>query len=614
MELCGRRTVEPGVFARRCLAVLTLLQLLACGPTEGPSQAPDDEHLAAARGRAVSEVECLRAFAHLYGYVRFFHPTDAAAEASWRELAAQGVAVVRDAATLGELTDRLEAFFEPVAPTLQLWVAGEPSPLVPPVPRARDQLVYWQYEGFPGTPVSLYRPPYDQVRVGATQRSHRRFTEAPMHDARIEAEPIADLRVRLPMVLGVEQARTGGVDRDLPVLDLHELGLTALSADGHVSIDVRQGAVVEVWNVLRHFYPYPDAVTSDWEAILLDALVDAQDDTSREDTDRTLRRLVHAMRDGHGDVGHRRARKHASLPFRLELVEGQGVITATADPERFAVGDVVERIGDVAVLDRVRDLEGLVSGSAQWRRFKAATWEALRGPTGERIDVTLRRAGGRHTVTARYEPFDPPSPLRPEPIARFDDGVFYVDLTRATWDEIEPRIEEIATAPGVIFDVRGYPEHNDAVIDHLLSGPEDALWMHVPRIIAPGGEPVAWRHIGWHRRPREPAIAGRVAFLISAEAISYAESILSYVEAHGLGTLVGERTAGTNGDIVRLDTLAGFHVVFTGMRVTRHDGTPFHLQGVVPDVPAHATIEGLRSGRDEVLEAGLATVQVVAPD
>src|SRR5690606_10007801 len=89
----------------------------------------------------------------------------------------------------------------------------------------------------------------------------------------------------------------------------------------------------------------------------------------------------------------------------------------------------------------------------------------------------------------------------------------------------------------------------------------------------------------------------------------YAESMLSYVEAHQLGTLVGSTTAGANGDIVRFDTLAGFYVVWSGMRVTRHDGSPFHREGVRPHVEVHPTLAGLRAGRDEVLEAGLGVVR-----
>jgi C-terminal processing protease CtpA/Prc len=82
---------------------------------------------------------------------------------------------------------------------------------------------------------------------------------------------------------------------------------------------------------------------------------------------------------------------------------------------------------------------------------------------------------------------------------------------------------------------------------------------------------------------------------------------MGYVADHRLGTIVGGTTAGTNGNVASFVTPGGFSVSFTGMRVTRHDGrSPHHLVGVNPDVAVAPTLEGLRAGRDEVLERGLA--------
>ena len=44
---------------------------------------------------------------------------------------------------------------------------------------------------------------------------------------------------------------------------------------------------------------------------------------------------------------------------------------------------------------------------------------------------------------------------------------------------------------------------------------------------------------------------------------------------------------------------------FTGMRVPLADGTALHGRGIIPDEVAHATLEGVRAGRDEVLEAAI---------
>jgi hypothetical protein len=44
--------------------------------------------------------------------------------------------------------------------------------------------------------------------------------------------------------------------------------------------------------------------------------------------------------------------------------------------------------------------------------------------------------------------------------------------------------------------------------------------------------------------------------------------------------------------------------------VTRHDGrSTFHLHGMQPDIAASPTIAGVRAGRDEVLERGLAVIE-----
>ena len=582
---------EPSV---RTASGALLACMLGCAPGESLPAALDAPIVDAREaGRPTAELENLVAFAHLYGYVRWFHPTDAAAEADWGVLAASGAATVRDADSVGDLADRLDATLRPYAPSMQLWTSEEPTPRVPDPPRARGDLVYWQHQGYRGTPVSLYRPPYRHARVGADDRTYRSFAEQPSPDARVDEELTADLRVRLPIVLDRERAQEA---EPLPEPD--------------VELDVRLGAVIEAWNVLRHFYPYQDAVADDWDAILEDALLDARDDTTREDTVATLRRMVHRIHDGHGEVGHDDLPRRSTLPVRLELVDGEAVVTGTSQPDLFAVGDVVERIDDEAVVPVIERVAGELSGTPHWRRFQAAAWVVPSGPSGDAADVTLRRGGRARTISTRFVREAPPRPHRPEPIQAYRDGVVYVDLTRAQWEDIEARIDEIAAAPGVVFDLRGYPEDTHRVLEHLLSEPEDATWMHVPRYVEPGGEPVAWQHIGWHLRPSEPRIAGEVAFLVSAEAISYAESMLGYVEAHDLGTVIGSTpSAGTNGDIVRVDTVGGFWIIFTGMQVTHHDGRPFHLRGFAPDIVVEPSLSALRSGRDAQLDAALAAVR-----
>jgi len=571
-------------------------------PTVPPASAP-----VPARAHQVEPLEALEAFARVFGYVRYFHPTDAAAAADWSGLAAQGSRYVVQAKTTGDLAERLEHFFTPLAPTIEIWVAGEPPPAAREAPTGpHADLVYWQYLGYPGAILSLYSPPYSKVRVGVEDRG-RRFAEVPARDAVSESEVAPGLFVRVPVTLHRDEAQATPAKAKAKGLDA-ELGRLARSKRGFTDLDVRRGAVIELWNVLRHFYPYQAEVEVDWRGQLRTALASIE----HADLDQSivaLQVLVAALEDGHGEVGHPGRGTQASLPFSLDIIEDRAVVIATSEPNRFAIGDVVTKIDGESAIERISASEALLSGSPQWRRFKAAAWEVPKGPKGTPVKVSVQAAGGARTVATVYEGPDPAPHPRPDSIHMYDDGVWYVDLTRALWKDIEPRLPELAAAPGVVFDVRGYPEDTHQIIDYLIEGQEDALWMHVPAIVAPDGDFVSWRHLGWHRSPAEPHIGGKVAFLTGPGAISYGESLIAYIEAHQLGTRVGAPTAGANGDIVRVDAAGGFFVIFTGMRVTRHDGTSFHRVGLAPELPVVPTLSGLRAGRDEVLEVGLSVAR-----
>lgn len=138
------------------VTMVTLLAGAAPAPGEGPAGPGVD---------APAPIENLRAFARLYGLVRFFHPSDEAAATDWDAFAVHGVRQVRDAADRAELERRLEALFAPIAPTVTIYPEDEappdrPAELVPPDPSGLE-VVAWQHLGvgfgFAGNPYRSYR-------------------------------------------------------------------------------------------------------------------------------------------------------------------------------------------------------------------------------------------------------------------------------------------------------------------------------------------------------------------------------------------------------------------------------------------------------------------------
>jgi C-terminal processing protease CtpA/Prc len=431
------------------------------------------------------------------------------------------------------------------------------------------------------------------------------FPESPpTPGAHADFELASGLAARVPLALTEAQARPDPAREARR--DALRAALAAVTGPSEPpDLDQRLADVVVAWNVFRHFYPYWPEASVDWDARLRPQLEAARAADNRAAQRDAVRRLVADARDGHGFVADAKETERADLPVTLAVIEDRLIVTSSAVPSEAPVGAVVTTIDGVPAADRLARAMSLFSGTGQWRRFRA-TQSLSSGAKGATVRLGLDSGEGPRQVTLGYGT-SPPAEKRPLPVSEMEPGLWYVDLTRASMADITTRLDALAAARGVVFDVRGYPtDAGGGILPYLLDAPETDRWMHVAKIVGPFGKAAGWFDFGWDIKPATTRIAGRVVFLTDGRAISYAESVMGYVGDRHLATIVGRPTAGTNGNVASFVTPSGFRVSFTGMRVTRHDGrSPHHLVGVEPDVALAPTLAGVRAGRDEVLERGL---------
>jgi C-terminal processing protease CtpA/Prc len=618
---------------------LVLLAPLLCAPAAAGDAPPPPSP------PPTRELANVASFARLYGVARHFYPSDAAAALDWNRFAVHGVARVRAAGDETALRNELLRLFGPLGPGIEV-ASRLPSPL--PAARAAGPLVAWRYLG-PGLSGSAAGGPYAGKRThradaastgwfragtsrtatvsrpGSGAPAGRQFLRLGPAPAAAgpelvpEAPPAAGEHVdldlgsglwaRVPLALPDPDARAAPSRRR--ALDALTTALAAVAGPGpEPGADERLADVVVAWNVFRHFYPYFDEADVAWEAQLAPHLAEARAARTRGEQRAALRGLVAAARDGHSFVADTLdGTTRGSLPVRLATVEGRLAVAASASPE-VSAGAVVTVVDGAPAAARLAALASLSSGTEWWRNVQACA-ELASGAVGSRVVLGIDDGTSRRDVSLAVAEAPPPVERRPQSVVALEPGTWYVDLTRAAMAELAPRMGEIAAARGVVFDLRGYPgDAGMGILPHLVTAPETDRWMHVARIVGPFGRSAGWNSFGWNLIPAKPPITGRVAFLTDGRAISYAESVLGYVADRKLGTIVGAPTAGTDGNVATFATPGGFRIGFTGMRVTRHDGKGrHHLVGVRPDVPAVPTLAGLRAGRDEVLERGLAVVR-----
>ena len=549
----------------------------------------------------------LVAFSRALGYIRFFHPSDGAARADWDALAIQGMRDTEGARNAVELADRLQRFFGSCAPTALFLAPGQTVPKAVQ-PKGATQLVRWRHSGcgllFPN-PLFRSEREYLPIQMGSAWWGDP------------QGEWLWDLggEVKLSMapVLFADAEKATLPRSVAPVL----------SMGGNLSSDARSVRLADValaWGVFQHFYPYFDAVHVDWDAELSKALKAAAVDADAQAFRHTLQRMLATLQDGHIRV-FTPEDAEAFPALKLQWVDGGPCIAAVGeDVQGVPRGSRVVRVEGESIETWINGQQvEIASATEGWRHVRLIEM-MLCGPEGSSLRLGIRTPKGeaREVVLSRKVT---PMPLyllgRPQNFSELKPGCWYVDLSRTDAKAFEEMLPKLAGAKGVLFDLRGYPNPmlGESFLRHLTDQPLESAHFEVPLIplpdglgsrVWPGGVGGSgWEVSSWHLEPAAPRIRGRAAFLIGPEAVSASESLLGIVEAYRLGDLIGQTTAGTNGNTNRLSLPGGYRVPWTGMRVRKHDGSRHHGMGIHPTVQVEPTAQALAEGRDEVLEKGM---------
>lgn len=370
-------------------------------------------------------------------------------------------------------------------------------------------------------------------------------------------------------------------------------------------VEIRLGNVINTYNVFQHFYPYMDVVSVDWDEELGKALSRSFDDTSIYDHYVTLEKFTAPLKDGHIYINHPGLDKVFAPRIYWEWIEGKLVITKVLDNQLpLNIGDEVTHVNGVTSEDYFKEVHSRISaGTPGWLHYKAKR-KSLVGGFEEKmtvrvngIDVILDRPGGLYGEGSRQSTHE-----------KIKEDVYYLNLSTIEMATIDSLIPELTKSKAIICDLRGYPNRNHMFLTHLLKENDtSASWMRVPKIIYPNQDNIfGFENHGWFLQAKKPYLGDKqIIFITDGRAISYAESYMGFIEGYDLGTIIGQPTAGTNGNVNKFDLVGGFSIAWTGMKVVKHDGSQHHAIGIVPDIYLQKTINGVKEGKDEFLEKAI---------
>ncbi len=372
---------------------------------------------------------------------------------------------------------------------------------------------------------------------------------------------------------------------------------------------INLASVVIAWNVFQHFYPYFDVIETNWEKVLSETLEETYSNTDKADFTKTLSKMVAKLEDGHGVV-YGEGMHH--LPIRTELIEQNIVITASNNPQ-FKTGDIVKKVNEIRAGKVQTEMEKLISGSPQLKQHRALN---VFGSTfySEIINVVIEREGKELSLDLQNSSvgknmfFNPINNFQynSTDIKELEPGIFYINLRNCTSAKFNSRMDELANARSVIYDNRwGGKLSLMELIPHLIDTAVHSTWWNIPQAIYPNRKEIIYDKSNWPVPPRTPRFTSRSIILNAPCVVSSGETEMGIINHYNLATTVGEPTAGCNGNVNWIHLPCGYRIMWTGMKVLKHDGSQLHLIGFRPDYPVERTMEGIKNGRDEILEKAI---------
>lgn len=375
-------------------------------------------------------------------------------------------------------------------------------------------------------------------------------------------------------------------------------------------------SLLRLWNIIEYWFPYRDQLDDDWNSVLREFLPRFVETDGIDNFQLELLSLIARIRDTHANLWSaldiRPPRGNCNWPVAMRFVEGRATVTAFMDEVRghasgLEIGDVIETVDGQAIDSLIESWSPYYSASNQTTRLRDIARFLPRGDCGEST-LTIERLGvSQSLIVARIANSD----MRPIPHDRpgetfqlLSPEIAYLKLSSIRVQDIAEYLEQASDTRGLVIDIRNYPSEFVvfALGQRLVREATSFARFTKGDLDNPGA--FTWTQ-SLSLQPQTPGYGGKIAILVDEVSISQAEYTAMALRAGPLAVVVGSTTAGADGNVSPIPLPGGLRTLISGIGVFYPDKTPTQRVGIVPDIVVTPTINGIREGRDEVLEEAL---------
>lgn len=374
-------------------------------------------------------------------------------------------------------------------------------------------------------------------------------------------------------------------------------------------------ALFRLWNAIEYFSPYVYDTGSGWDSALLEFIPRMEEASDSLEYVLALAELGARLNDSRFSIETPILRQYFGVfyaPINVRYVAGKTVVSD--------VHEGVNTAPDIRPGDAILAIDGENIDSRRERLFRllsASTPEAvnhkvdsvlLGGRKGTAVHLTIQHGDGeeKEIVLIRTVQYQRPQ-RRGDIYTVLPNGTGYIDLARLAPNGIDSAMDAVRNTSGLILDLRGridFPP--ESLAGYFAAAKVPVFDISTPERCTP--DP----HCRGNRDriiTLEPGVhwiySGRVVVLINENTGSRAERLCLMLSGACKVIFIGNSTGESAGEVTSTILPGGIEVMFIGSGIRYPDGQSIHKTGIQPDVYVEPTIDALRNGRDEILEAAI---------
>lgn len=373
-----------------------------------------------------------------------------------------------------------------------------------------------------------------------------------------------------------------------------------------------------VWNALEYYFPYFDIMEENWHELLLQYIPEMMEGSDLESFELTILKLTAHLHDAHvrltnWEAVNRLMGKYA-VPADLIRADGQFVIKQVYGT------DCPLQPGDVVLKQDDQPIEEVAAYFTQYfsvpneEKLANQVFPFLLRSENQTISITVQRDGEEKNFDIQGVSNVPYSIARQPSTSHeiLEGNIGLINPSALKEGEISTIMQEFKETEGLIVDLRQYPSAELAysLSAYLKEIPSPFAILTLPSQIAAGtmlkkevqsGMVVPEQESYYYQKP--------VVVLINEESQSNSEFTTMSLRTGDNVTVLGSNSIGADGNIAYLPLLNDHKITFTSLGVYTPEMGQTQRIGLAPDIEVHPTIEGIKEGRDELMEAAVAYLQ-----